>query len=70
MEKAIARKINCLRELTLAHHAYERSLQEFALEVGIHATSHARMTLNSALHAVDPREIDEEVLNNIIQLVE
>ena len=58
MSKEIEKQVCTLRELVLAHHAYERSLQEFAKSTGVRLTSAARHQLAEHCAELDPREID------------
>lgn len=69
---ASANQICAFRELVLAHHAYERSLQEFAKSVGLNLTSRSgpRSDLWYRCQELDGREISEETTTSVIKRLE
>lgn len=53
-------QVTTFRELVLAHHAFERSLSEFAKAAGVTATRDVRTTLASICQEIEPREVSAD----------
>lgn len=59
----------CFKELVLAHHAYERAMQEFAKTAGLHTGHLQRMAIAEVCAEYDPREIDGQAVDAAIQYI-
>lgn len=53
-------QVTTFKELVLAHHAYQRSLQEFAQAAGIHTGYLQRQAIQEVCAEIDPREVDAD----------
>jgi hypothetical protein len=66
-------RIGTLRELVMAHQAHQRAVNEFGIALGVDLDSlnNAQATAVFALCSeVDPREVSEETLINLMEQLE
>lgn len=66
-------RVGTLRELVMAHHAYQRSVDEFGRSLGIdmNELGDAQAAAIFALcGATDPREVSDETLFNLMTQLE
>jgi hypothetical protein len=66
-------RVGTLRELVMAHQAHQRAVNEFGIALGIDPDSlnaEQATAIFSLCGEVDPREVSEETLINLMQQLE